>query len=158
MKKSIKCLGMVLATLMLCISAPVYAQVDKDESEVISIQVEELDNGYIIETVVTETYTNTRASSKTGTKTVNYKNGNTTLWSVSVRGNFTYNGTTSSCTSSMVIASSYDSNWKVSNTSASKSGNTAIARATGKRYAMGIVVQTIDREVRLTCSKTGVLS
>lgn len=114
-------------------------------------------NGYIVETTISEEINFTRASQKSGTKTVNYYNGNTLLWSVSVRGTFNY-GQSSSCISSIVNAYSNDSNWKITNSSSWKSSNTAYASANGTRYFIGISMQTISRTVSLSCSSSGVLS
>lgn len=98
-------------------------------------------------------------ATKSGTKTVNYRNaaGNI-VWSVSVHGNFTYNGSTSSCTSSTVSTTCPSSVWRIISKSARKSGSVAIGEATAKLYSNGIPIQTLTREVRLTCSKSGTLS
>ncbi|MBE5928325.1 MAG: hypothetical protein E7267_02990 [Lachnospiraceae bacterium] len=93
------------------------------------------------------------------TKTSNYYDSNNELlWYVKVKGNFTYNGTTATCNSSEVVAASNNSNWKISNRSASKSGSTAYASCTAKRYSGSTVVQTINRQVSLHCSPSGVYS
>lgn len=105
-------------------------------------------------------YENTLArATKSGTKTVNYRNaaGNI-VWSVSVHGNFTYNGSTSSCTSSTVSTTCPSNLWKIISKSARKSGSSAIGEATAKLYYNGILKQTLTREVRLTCSESGTLS
>lgn len=118
----------------------------------------EKQNGYTIETIISEEISFTRASQKSGTKKVNYYNGNTLLWSVSVRGTFNYGGNSASCTASTVSAYSNDSNWKITNSSSWKSGNTAYASANGTRYFIGITMETISRTVSLSCSPSGVLS
>lgn len=117
---------------------------------------------YYIEEVieVVETNTNTRATStKTAKKTSYFKNSSgTNLWSVTVTGTFTYNGSTSSCTSATVSAASYNNNWKISTKSSSKSGNTASATATAKYYLDGSLISTHKNTVKLTCDKNGNLS
>lgn len=98
----------------------------------------------------------TRATStKTAKKTANIKNSSgDVLWSVTVTGTFSYNGSTSTCTS----ATAYNSYWKIYSHSSSKSGNTASATATAKNYFDGTVISTLKKTVTLTCSPTGTLS
>lgn len=99
------------------------------------------------------------AQTKTGSKTVYYKNAdNETLWYVKVTATFSYNGSTSTCKSASVTAGSNNSYWKVSNKKSSYSGNHGTASATGKKYLFGIVTSTINRSVTLTCSPNGTLS
>lgn len=116
------------------------------------------ENGFVVETIITEDIDIARVNQKSGTKTVNYYNGNTLLWSVSVRGKFNFTGNSSSCISSNASGSSNHSDWKVSDLSAWSSGNTAYASGTGKKYYMGISTQTVKRTVSLKCSSTGILS
>lgn len=115
---------------------------------------------YEEEIVVIEDNTNARATStKTAKKTASYKNSSgSKLWSVTVTGKFTYNGKTSSCTSSSVSATSYDSNWKISSKSSSKTGSTAIGKATAKLYLDGSYISSLTKTVKLTCDKNGKLS
>ncbi|MGF6375156.1 putative small secreted protein [Clostridiales Family XIII bacterium PM5-7] len=125
--------------------------------------IEELPDGSYYEIVITE-FENplsffATSQTKSGVKTVKYNTpGGTALWSVKVTGRFTYTGTSSKCTSSEVSATSYNANWKISNKSASKSGNTASATATAKQYQGSSAINTITRTVTLTCSAKGALS
>ena len=118
----------------------------------------EYENGLRIETIIIEDVSVARTSEKSGTKTVNYYNGNTLLCSVSVHGKFKYGGNSATCTSATVSAYSNNSNWKISNKSARKSGNTAYASATGTRYFMGVEMQKVTRNVSLSCNSSGKLS
>lgn len=98
-------------------------------------------------------------STKTGSKTFTYYNSNNeALWYVKVMATFSYGSGSSKCTNASVSAASNSSNWKISDKSVSKSANTATAKATAKRYAMGFTVKTIQESVTLTCSSTGKLS
>lgn len=134
-----------------------------ETNKVVSIETEDLGDGYIKEIIIKETilYTNERslAVSKSGSKTVNFKNSSDqVLWSLTVTGTFLYDQYTSSCTVSSVSTSVRDSNWRITSSSADKGGNTAYGYATAKRYLAGIVVQTVNETVSLSCSRTGVLS
>lgn len=115
------------------------------------------DGSYYI-TVIEET-NNTRASTKTGSKTTRYYNSDDELlWSVTVKGTFSYTGSSAVCTASNVSTTCPASNWKISSKSSSKSGATATATATAKRYTIGVVTQTVTKKVTLTCSASGTLS
>ena len=95
-------------------------------------------------------------NTKTASKTEKYKNSNgTVMWSVTVKGTFTYTGSSSTCKSASVSTTCPSSSWNVSNPSASKSGNKAIASATGKNRGSGL---SVTRKVTLTCSANGTLS
>lgn len=127
------------------------------------VTIEYLENGNYVETIITEeNTTNTMmgraTSSKTGSKTEFYRNGDgEVMWTIAVRASFTYNGSTATCTQSSVITTCPSNMWKVSNTSASRKGNTGTAYATGKRYTNGFVVESVNRSVTLTCSGNGTL-
>ena len=97
----------------------------------------------------------TQTKSKTNTY---YSKSNVKLWSVTVKGTFSYGNGTSTCLSASCSTISYDSAWSVGNKTASKSGNTAKASATGVHYVNGQSVESFTRIVTLTCSATGVFS
>jgi hypothetical protein len=95
-----------------------------------------------------------------GTKTrtkefVFYDSDDIELWSASITATFTYNGTTSSCTSVSKSTTIYKSSWKCTASSCSKSGATATGNFTFKRYVTLIPVQTVNKTLSLTCDKNG---
>lgn len=116
------------------------------------------------ETVIEETASFSPMASntekaKTGYKTTYCKNAKgIVLWSVTVKANFTYNGTTATCTSSSVSATIKDSTWKISNKYSTRCSNYGTATATANRYSDGKIINTITKTVKLTCSPTGTLS
>ena len=75
------------------------------------------------------------------------------MWSVSVTGTFTYNGSSCTCTKATVSTTKPSAMWSLSNKKASKSSNKAIASVTG--HSPGV---TVTRTVTLTCSPSGKLS
>jgi hypothetical protein len=171
MKKIIAIVVIVMA--MIATSIPSFADtpgVSDEQGTYMTVMSETtyMDDGSYYVTTVNESMTNivpgdmlqATASTKTGSKkTTYYNSSDDILWYVQVTGAFTYNGTTSSCTSSTVSAVSQDSAWAISSKSASKSGNQATGNATAKRYnGLGLVAQTVSKTVILTCSKTGALS
>ena len=122
-----------------------------DDGSYLITVIEEGDDALVSPASVSQT--------KTGSKTSTYYNSdNKALWYVKVTGTFSYGNGSSKCTSASVTAASNDSNWKISDKSASKSKNAATAEATAKRYVLNITVQTITKSVTLTCSSTGKLS
>lgn len=126
-------------------------------TQVIITQV--FEDGSYIEEIIVEENSFTRATI-TKTKTANYKSETGEIrWSVSVKGTFSYNGSTATCTKSEVITNNYSSTWKLSNARASKTGNKASASVTAKQYTSdGALSRTINKTVTLTCSPKGVLS
>lgn len=119
----------------------------------------DLGNGFYMDIIIKEENINNRATStKGGSKTLNYRNGDTVLWSATVYGTFTYNGSSSSCSKASASAVSSSSAWKIIEYNAQRNGSTAIANVQAKRYYLGIPVQTVNDEIRLSCSKSGVLS
>ena len=124
-----------------------------------------LEDGYYVVTTITtnnprtsiSTYAST--NTKTASKTSKFYNGsNQLVWYVKVTGTFTYGNGSAQCTKADVDVKSYSSYWKLSNVSAARSGATAYASATGKKIINGIVMQTINETVSLTCNSKGELS
>lgn len=127
-------------------------------TEATKVNIEKLENGDYIETIITYYETDDRAATKSGSKISNYKNSSgVILWSVTVYGSFTYNGTTSSCTSVSHSTSSPGDGWSIKNSSSSRSGNCATANATAT-LRKGLVSQDFSMTVNLYCSPYGILS
>ena len=79
------------------------------------------------------------------------------LWSVTVKGTFEYYGSHSKCTTSSLSTTVSNSNWKITSSSASKSGASATAKTTGKRYNNGVAVETVTEAVTLVGGSDGTL-
>lgn len=156
--------SILLSLLMLFtfLATPSFANAASNES------VTYFDDGsYMVTTIIEEPtlqkpsgmQTNATSTTKTMCKQVNYYNGsNQVMWYVIATGTFTYNGTTAKCNSSSVKAESLVSTWKMSKLSSARSGATAYAAATAKHYMAGLVINTIDELVSLTCSPSGKFS
>ncbi len=79
-------------------------------------------------------------------------------WEAQLHCTFTYDGTTSSCTSASCTVTIYDSKWyEISNTT-SRSGSTATTQLTMGRKLLGITVSKPQYTITLTCDKDGNLS
>ena len=99
------------------------------------------------------------AKTTTGKKNRDYySSSNKLLWTVTVHGTFAYTGTTVTCTKSSTSSVIYDSAWKVTSATASKSGNKATGDFTVKRYLLGVPTATKETSVTLTCNAKGVLA
>ena len=71
---------------------------------------------------------------------------------------FTYNGSTSSCTSVSHSSSVNANGWSFTSAASSRSGNTASGSFTAVNKVLGITVQTINRSLSITCSADGTIS
>ncbi|MCI5620492.1 MAG: hypothetical protein MR355_02835 [Lachnospiraceae bacterium] len=120
---------------------------------------EHLPDGSFIVTCTSIDSTARSSGTITAHRTKYYKDASgNNLWSVTVTGTFTYNGSSSQCTNSSVNAQSYNSDWKIYSTNASRSGNTATATGTAQTYYKNTVINTYSLSVSLTCDKNGNLS
>lgn len=98
-------------------------------------------------------------STKTATKTHEYHaSDGELLWKVQVRGTFSYNGTSSTCTSATHTITIYNSSWYTHSQTSYSSGNKAIANVTMKKKTLGIVTSTRSVNLTLACDKDGNLS
>ncbi len=146
----------ILTLVMLCsviLCTPVSAT-SVTESKTV---VEYLENGDYIKTTISWVENSTR-STKTAEKTKEHvsANGNV-FWTVTVRGTFTYNGSTSSCTAVSHSTTAPSSYWTIKSSSSSKSGNKATAKATAT-LRVGSTSSDETMSVTLTCSANGTLS
>ena len=124
-----------------------------------------LENGDYLETTISDVpilssglAVFSAASTVTKKKTTYYKNENgTVLWSVAITATFTYDGTTSKCTSYSHNTTCLSKAWKIKSASSSKSGNSATAKATATKSIDGTTTD-ITKTVTITCSKNGVVS
>lgn len=119
-----------------------------------------LDNGIYIETIIGEYDRTTYATNtKTGYKIKNFKNDDgDILYTLRVDASFTYNGSSSTCTSASSTGTAPASTWTVIQTTASKSGNTATAKGIYNQHYLDRLIQTKTHTITLTCSNTGVLN
>ena len=160
MKTITKILLSLTLSLYLCNTQTVFAS----ES---NTQIEQFEDGSYCITIIENcdnlntTDIATASASKTVSKSKTahyYSSSNVEQWYVKVSGSFTYGNGSAVCNSASVIAKSKNNNWKISNRTSSKSGNSATASATGKRYANNVLAETVTKSVTLTCSPTGKFS
>jgi len=138
------CGFLVLSVLVMPVSAVEAGDI------LISSSVEILENG---DCIITEVYENAvqPRSERTGYGKATYYNaGGTAIWDVTVKGTFTYNGTTSSATSATATVNLYSNNATFISKSAGTSGNSATATATVRYNAV-----QVTRTARVSCDKNG---
>ncbi len=144
------CIILISSTLILPSAA---LELSETEQVMISQTVENLGNGcYYIETIYIPSI-QSYSSAKTGTKTAQYIASGTTIYTISVTGTFTYDGTTSDATSATCKIATYVDGATILSRNAYTSGASAIA--TGSVSYIGV---TLQKTVTLTCDKNGNLS
>lgn len=157
-----KRLTSIVLVLIMLLSIGCIAVSAKDEGVVTTSSTTYFDDGSYLVTTVTSANTNSSAratKTKSGSKTDDYySSSDRLLWSVTINGTYTYTGSKATCTKATTSTVVYDSDWKVTSATASKSGNKATGNFTVKRYFLGVPTATKERVVTLTCSATGVLS
>lgn len=117
------------------------------------------DGSYYMTTLVILPSTERTTTNITVQKTGGYLNSdNEVIWSATLTGKFTYNGSTSSCTDASISTYFNSTVWKLTSSSASKSGSTASGTATAKAYYLGVPVATKSVSLSITCDKDGNLS
>ncbi len=100
-----------------------------------------------------------KQSTVTKTKYCNYfSSDGELLWSVSLKGKFTYNHRKAVCVSSEMNYEILDSDWKMISTDHTEDGNTARGEFTIKQYKLGVPLKTIERTLTLACNKNGNVS
>ena len=78
------------------------------------------------------------------------------MWSVSITGTFTYNGSSAKCVSCSHSSKTYTTNWTIKSISSSKKDNSATANVVAVHTVNGS--NSIKRYVTITCSKNGTIS
>lgn len=147
-----------LAVTLICCSLLCFPVGATETAEKTLTNIEVLENGDCIKTYITYYETDTKAATKSGSKTKEYENSSgEVMWSVTVYGTFTYNGTTSSCTSASHSTTAPGEDWSIRSASSSKSGNCATATATATKKSF-LFSKDYTMSVNLYCSPYGILS
>ena len=155
-----KLLSVFLAVIIIfsTLTVSVFAS---DDEIVISETTEQFEDGsYLIVTLTEEKSSNLRATStKTGSKTFTLYNSNDEkLLVMKLTATFSYTGSSATCTNVAPTFTVYNSNWRVTKSTGTKSGNKGIGDFTAKQYVLNVPINTKDVTITITCSNTGVLS
>lgn len=111
---------------------------------VITIDEQELSEDTNLEDGITSHY-----------KTFTCKYNGETLWKVTLKGYFQYNGVTATCVGSSCTATVYASSWSCSYKTSYESGNQAIGEATMVKKFLGITIDSQSVHLTLVCDKDG---
>ena len=148
-------IAMLVCFFILGSTAAISAVAESPECQqiIVSQTVENLGNGvFFVETIYVPAV-QTFSSAKTGTKVAQCINGGKTIYTVSVTGTFTYDGTTSEATSSTCDIATYVERAVILNGYAYTSGASACAFG-----SVSYDGATLQKTVTLTCDKDGNLS
>lgn len=152
MKKFFSLLTCLLLVCNIFVHPVAAMEIAESEQIVVSQSVENLGNGcYFIETIYTPAVQS--RSAKTGTKVAEYITSGQTIFTVSVTGTFTYDGSSSDATSSSCSVATYVQSATITGKRAYTSG--ASACGFGSVSYNGA---TLQKTVTLTCDKNGNLS
>ena len=151
----------VLVLLAACIMLGSFpsALAAKEEARQETEFVTYLDDGSYFVTSIREEALRASSTLKRGTKVKKLYNSDDELqWLVTLTAVFSYDGTTSTCTSATCSTTIYENCWGTSSCTSSHSGNTAYGYATFACRISGIIIDTRNVTVKLTCDENGVLS
>lgn len=149
-------IAFVCCAVLLCgISAPIASAAMPEAIQTTSIEY--LGNGITVETTTTVYQSLLRSSTKRATKESTYKNGSTTIATVTLDATFGYDGS-----SAWVVSASAShwvaSGWTYESQSISTSGATARVTATLKKWLGPITTDSVPVDDKLTCSLNGTIS
>lgn len=151
-------LFLLVAIFAFCVPLQLSAYAEGSKDEPVLSYIETYDDGsYSVITITV--VTDPSKASTSGQKSFDYYNSNHVLqWSIYLNGTFTYTGSSATCTAASTSYSISNNSWTVTKAKASRSGATATGEFTVKRYELGVLAQTVNKTLTLTCSATGVLS
>lgn len=151
MKKTI----LFLITIIMVLSIVPTAFASQESSN----YIEYLDDGSYLVVSIESSQIFKTTNTKSAKKTVTHKdNSGEILWSATLKANFSYNGSSATCTSSSITYSIADDTWKLISANATKSDNKALADIVAKKYALGIPFKTIEKTITIACSANGTIS
>lgn len=140
----IKKLSVLFLCLLMLFSCPLTALAS--ENETTEVDVEYFDDGSYLVTETTFDNTLTRASTKSATRRLTYFNANdVSEWYFELSATFSYTGSSVTCTRADVATKIYNDQWKVKDTSSSKSGGKATGTIEIKYTVMGVTIKTVTK-------------
>lgn len=150
-----KILSLVFVLVFILSSFCINATAKTDDENIIYFE----DGSYIVISEITETTISRASNAKGGTKSyTHYNSDGEALWKATLDAQFTYTGSSATCTSSKITYTVYNSSWKITEATATKSSNKATGNVTAKMYILGIPFKTVEKAITITCSASGTLS
>lgn len=77
------------------------------------------------------------------------------LWTVRLKGTFTYNHRKAVCVDSDITCEIRDGDWKLLSGTHSEDGNRAVGTFSIRQYKLGVPLKLIEKTLTLTCDKEG---
>lgn len=147
------CLILALAISFSLFSTSVYAVEEAENVSTITFD----DGSYL--TITVEERSARATNTTNGYKTYTfYDSTDNVEWKAKLSASFTYNGTTSTCTSGSCTVTIYDHKWyEISNTT-TRSGNTATTELTLGQKFLGVTISKPQYTITLSCDKDGNLT
>lgn len=143
----------LLSIAVLIFASAISAQASTKREEIIW-----LEDGSRIRIVISED-PQRAAGAKSGKYTYTHENANgEALWKAVLTASFTYNGTTSTCTSASCSVTVFSSSWYEVSKVTTRSGDTARTELTMGKKLLGVTVSKPSFTLLLTCDKNGNLS
>ena len=153
MKKILIC---ILAICLIVAVLPSRAYAVTENAQTIK-----LENGHyqIVTIEYAEIIAGIKSSTTSGTKTIReYDAFNNLVWTATLSGTFTYDGTSAMATNSSLTVSISNSNYYLVSKSAYTSGDTAYGDFTVGHKVLGVTISTSSESLTLTCDANGNLS
>lgn len=145
--------SIVLLVTFLFSSIPLTGYAEENSSPIIFFD----DGSYLLMSI--QSIDIRATGTKTGTKKADYySSSDELLWNVTLRGTFSYTGTSADCTSTTCNVTVYNSSWYEVSKSATKSGATAYCEATLGQKFLGITIDKKTVSMSLSCDANGNLS
>jgi hypothetical protein len=159
-----KLVSVLLALVIVSLSFSINAFAVTPAQTVVSQSTEYLEDGsYIVTTLTTTTQSNISLLSTTYTKTSTkfrdyYDDESNICWEGTLTCTFSYDGSTSRCLSASTGYTIYNTSWRCTSNTASRSGNTGYGHYTFKKYILSICVVTYSPTLTMVCSPSGSLT
>lgn len=149
----VRVISLAIIIILLIGLIPINAMAVEADSEIIYF-----DDGSYLE--ISIEHVSARASnSRVAYKYYRYYDGSDNLeWEAKLNCSFTYDGTTSTCTSANCTVTIYENAWYEYSNSTTRSGNTATTELVMGQRLLGITIAKREYTITLTCDKDGNLS
>lgn len=144
-----------LLTMIMMLSIVPIASATQESSN----YIEYLDDGSYLVVSIESGGISRITNTKTAKKTITHKESDgEILWSATLKGSFSYDGSSATCTSSNITYSVTNNAWKITSATATESENKSLGNIIAKKYTLGIPFKTIEKTITIACSANGTIS
>lgn len=151
--------SLLAAMSIMCSISPVSTNAVNENKIITSSTIEYYADGSYSVITISENVANVTSTTKSGSKTYTKKDSSgATEWTYTINGTFSYDGSSSSCTSVSDSYSINKNNWSLNSRYHWKNGNTAYGSVTMDYKYLGLTTNSVTRDLTLSCSANGTLS